>query len=74
MHVALCRALDGHPAPPSALECRDSVEASPTVTPIVSRAQLDGWRPQQVPIQPCWGCFTVSGRVPYGNGGTPPRR
>ncbi|QFQ98962.1 hypothetical protein F9278_25555 [Streptomyces phaeolivaceus] len=29
LHAALCRALDGHPAPPSAPDCRDEGEAEP---------------------------------------------
>ncbi|WP_211270776.1 hypothetical protein [Streptomyces yerevanensis] len=29
LHAALCRALDGHPVPPSAPECRTSVETTP---------------------------------------------
>lgn len=31
LHAALCRALDGQPAPPSAPDCRDAVPAADVV-------------------------------------------
>ncbi|MDX2602006.1 hypothetical protein PV379_18600 [Streptomyces caniscabiei] len=38
LHAALCRALDGEPTPPTAPDCRQSVQASPGVAHIVGRA------------------------------------
>lgn len=38
LHAALCRALDGHPAPSAAPDCRQSVQASPGIAHIVGRA------------------------------------
>ncbi|WP_045558688.1 hypothetical protein [Streptomyces sp. FxanaA7] len=38
LHAALCRALDGEPTPPTAPECRQSVQASPRVAQIIGRA------------------------------------
>ena len=38
LHAALCRALDGHPVPQSAPDCRPSVQASPGIAHIVGRA------------------------------------
>lgn len=38
LHAALCRALDGHPAPPSAPGCRTSVETTPIDARAVDRA------------------------------------
>ncbi|ULR52121.1 hypothetical protein [Streptomyces deccanensis] len=38
LHAALCRALDGEPTPPTAPECRQSVQASPGVARIIGRA------------------------------------
>lgn len=37
LHAALCRALDGHPAPPAAPDCRHPVQASPATAHIVGR-------------------------------------
>ncbi|UIX33457.1 hypothetical protein [Streptomyces sp. GQFP] len=38
LHAALCHALDGHPAPPSGPECRQSVQVSPSTARIAGRA------------------------------------
>ncbi|WP_330287805.1 hypothetical protein [Streptomyces sp. NBC_00576] len=38
LHAALCRALDGQPAPPSALDCRSPVQTSPGTSHIMGRA------------------------------------
>ncbi|UUU32398.1 hypothetical protein JIX56_22225 [Streptomyces sp. CA-210063] len=38
LHAALCRALDGQPAPPAAPDCRQAVQASPGIAHIMSRA------------------------------------
>ncbi|UUU32473.1 hypothetical protein JIX56_22620 [Streptomyces sp. CA-210063] len=38
LHAALCRALDGHPAPTAAPDCRQTVQASPGTAHIVGRA------------------------------------
>ena len=38
LHAALCRALDGHPVPPSAPDCRQSVQTSPSTAHIMGRA------------------------------------
>ncbi len=38
LHAVLCRALDGHPAPPSGPDCRQSVQTSPSTARIVGRA------------------------------------
>ncbi|WP_327728363.1 hypothetical protein OG250_18220 [Streptomyces sp. NBC_00487] len=38
LHAALCRALDGHPAPPAAPECRQPVQTSRGNAHIVGRA------------------------------------
>jgi hypothetical protein len=38
LHAALCRALDGHPAPPAAPECRQPVRTSRSNAHIVGRA------------------------------------
>ncbi|WP_416985648.1 hypothetical protein [Streptomyces sp. T028] len=37
LHAALCRALDGHPAPPAAPDCRQPVQSSPSTARIVGR-------------------------------------
>ncbi|KOV79272.1 hypothetical protein ADL01_13620 [Streptomyces sp. NRRL WC-3618] len=37
LHAALCRALDGHPAPPSGPECRQSIQTSSATARIVGR-------------------------------------
>ncbi|WP_055524010.1 hypothetical protein [Streptomyces graminilatus] len=38
LHAALCRALDGQPAPPSAPDCRQSGRTSPGTARIAGRA------------------------------------
>lgn len=38
LHAALCRALDGQPAPPAAPDCRQPVQTSPGTAHIVGRA------------------------------------
>ncbi|MBZ3906646.1 hypothetical protein [Streptomyces griseiscabiei] len=38
LHAALCRALDGEPPPPTAPDCRQSVQTSPGMAHIVGRA------------------------------------
>ncbi|MDX2760915.1 hypothetical protein [Streptomyces europaeiscabiei] len=38
LHAALCRALDGEPTPPTAPDCRQSVQASPGTAHILGRA------------------------------------
>lgn len=38
LHAALCRALDGHPAPLAAPDCRQSVQVSPATAHVVGRA------------------------------------
>ncbi|QFQ98923.1 hypothetical protein F9278_25330 [Streptomyces phaeolivaceus] len=38
LHAALCRALDGEPVPPTAPDCRQSVQTSPGMAHVVGRA------------------------------------
>ncbi|WP_405772140.1 hypothetical protein [Streptomyces sp. NBC_01538] len=38
LHAALCRALDGHPAPPSGPECRPSGHVTSGTARVVGRA------------------------------------
>ncbi|WP_217185451.1 hypothetical protein [Streptomyces sp. AC495_CC817] len=38
LHAALCRALDGHPPPPSAPDCRHPLQVSPGVARILGPA------------------------------------
>lgn len=38
LHAALCRALDGRPAPAAAPDCRQTVQFSPGTAHIVGRA------------------------------------
>ncbi|MDX3549015.1 hypothetical protein PV729_27070 [Streptomyces europaeiscabiei] len=38
LHAALCRALDGHPAPPAAPDCRQPVQTSRSNAHIAGRA------------------------------------
>lgn len=37
LHAALCRALDGHPAPPSGPDCRQSVQVSSGTARVTGR-------------------------------------
>ncbi|MDX3752429.1 hypothetical protein [Streptomyces sp. AK08-02] len=38
LHAALCRALDGHPAPANPPDCRKPVQTSPSHGPVVGHA------------------------------------
>ncbi|WP_105970482.1 hypothetical protein [Streptomyces geranii] len=38
LHAALCRALDGHPVPPTAPDCRKSTQTSPGTAHVMGRA------------------------------------
>ena len=38
LHAALCRALDGHPAPANSPDCRRTVQTSPSHGPVVGHA------------------------------------